>query len=134
MNIELERKLFKEFPELFRYSDDIQASLTGFGVEYGDGWYDLTYNALSKIYKIAKRDGLFDKEYPLYLTQAKEKFGYLRLYFSFGTDEIWDIVEEAELKSMETCEICGNKGEIREDLSWILCLCDEHYDKQKSNN
>ena len=42
MNIELENKLIKDFPELFeQYSWSITESCMAFGCEHSDGWYDL---------------------------------------------------------------------------------------------
>ena len=68
------------------------------------------------------------------LTQVKEKFGGLRFYMTCGTDEIFNLVGEAEELSYKTCEECGKPGEEK-DTGWIRTLCDdchENWDKIRS--
>ena len=57
--------------------------------------------------------------------QVKEKFGSLRFYMSNATEEMRDLVREAEEKSGSMCEICGEFGTMRSG-GWIRCLCDQH--------
>lgn len=59
--------------------------------------------------------------------QVKEKFGGLRFYMTSSTDEIWNLISEAEAKSRETCEECGKPGEEK-PTSWIRTLCDSCYE------
>jgi hypothetical protein len=64
-------------------------------------------------------------------SQIKEKFGGLRFYMTCGTDEIFDLVEEAEELSYKICEECGKPGKER-DGGWIHTHCDdchENWDK-----
>ena len=64
-------------------------------------------------------------------SQVKEKFGGLRFYMTCGTDEIYNLIEEAEALSYKTCEVCGKPGEERPS-GWIHTLCDychENWDK-----
>jgi len=56
--------------------------------------------------------------------QVKEKFGGLRYYMTCGSDQIYDLISEAEALSYKTCEECGNPGEER-DTGWIKTLCTE---------
>lgn len=58
------------------------------------------------------------------VTQLKEKFGALRVYMSYYSKEIDDVIKEAEEKSRKTCESCGKPGEINE-FGWLSCLCDD---------
>lgn len=81
MNIKLQKKLFKKYPRLFVHKDtSVQQSSMAFGIETGDGWYNLLDNLCSWIY--------FNMEanchsYPVVeFTQIKEKFGLLRIYYS----------------------------------------------------
>lgn len=67
------------------------------------------------------------------ISQIKEKFGGLRYYFdsSFDFDsttrKIMDyVVEAAEHRCSQTCEICGSGGELRKNNGWYKTLCDEH--------
>ena len=57
-------------------------------------------------------------------SQVKEKFGSLRFYMSSATNEMWDLIKEAESKSATICEECGSLGEERDD-GWIRTLCDK---------
>jgi hypothetical protein len=54
--------------------------------------------------------------------QIKEKFGTLRFYLTSGTDEMWEIVAEAEKKSAFTCEQCGKPGKLR-GKGWLYTAC-----------
>ncbi len=66
--------------------------------------------------------------------QVKEKFGGLRFYMTCGSDEIFDLISEAEALSYKTCEECGKPGEER-DTGWIHTHCDnchENWDKIRS--
>ena len=57
-------------------------------------------------------------------SQVKEKFGTLSFYMSSATDEMYDLIREAERKSGKTCEVCSKPGVLRGG-GWIKCLCDE---------
>lgn len=71
------------------------------------------------------------------VVQIKEKFGGLRFYVeTYKKDYVGQPVVEsafyqriakAEAESYTICEACGKPGKLREDLSWNLTLCDEHY-------
>lgn len=54
----------------------------------------------------------FDEMHPA-ASQVKEKFGTLRFYMDYATDEMYKLIEEAEAKSAITCELCGAFGEPR---------------------
>lgn len=60
--------------------------------------------------------------------QVKEKYAGLRFYISGAPEWYNDLIEFYEGKSLETCEQCGKKGKPREDLSWMLTLCDDCYE------
>lgn len=95
------------------------------GIECGPGWFDLIDTLSRKLEKIIiKIEDLEDHEKP-YASQVKEKFGGLRFYMSLENKEISQLIEEAEIKSKEICEICGKKGEMRKKYGWYSCLCDK---------
>lgn len=57
--------------------------------------------------------------------QVKEKFGTLRFYTSYTSDQfVRGVLYMAEAMSAVTCEDCGKPGSER-DGSWIRTLCDE---------
>ena len=86
-----------------------------FGV--GDGWIPL----VQKLIEEAVEKG-WDKQ----ICQVKEKFGGLRFYINSASDEVFEIIRKYESLSYETCETCGEKGELRKG-GWLLTLCDKHY-------
>lgn len=152
MNIELEKKLIEKYPELFRdmYGDP-QKTCLAFGIECGDGWYDLIDNIChiikqeidnrERAIRYAKtwnKDTLNpdseyfcreDKEVPdpieVTITQIKEKLGTLRFYYNGGTDYIHGAVQMAENMSAHICEVCGERGSISRG-PWLKTLCEKH--------
>ena len=87
-----------------------------FGV--GEGWYQIIKDLIDDLIKMG-----WDKN----VVQVKEKFGGLRFYIDKGSDEIYRRIAQAEKDSYETCEKCGNKGELRKDTGWYFTLCEEHH-------
>lgn len=61
------------------------------------------------------------------ITQVKEKFGGLRVYYDGGSNgDAWDLaVREAEATSFKTCEVCGSPGEPSGG-GWIRTRCEAH--------
>lgn len=90
----------------------------------GKGWYSIVRELIYDLINLG-----WDKQ----VVQVKEKFGGLRFYINDGNKEIYDRILEAEKLSHETCEICGQQGEIRTDIGWYSTLCNEHYEKRKTN-
>lgn len=62
-------------------------------------------------------------------TQVKEKYGELRFYTNYSSDEIDEAIDKAELKSSVTCEVCGEPGKTRNG-GWIVTLCDKHNEER----
>jgi hypothetical protein len=88
-----------------------------------DGWLSIIKNLIEDLIELG-----WDKQ----VCQVKEKFGGLRFYINGGSDEIFNRISKAENESYETCEVCGEKGELRNDIGWYLTLCDEHYTLKKN--
>jgi len=141
MNRELSKKLFDRF-SFFKPQKPIIESLMGFGFECGDGWYNLIWELCEGIEKEIKnfesditeeaKERLNDEYYEFEVIQVKEKFGTLRFYTNWGTEEIYKLINEAEAKSATICEVCGDPGEVRNDTGWISVLCDKHYKEDKN--
>lgn len=76
MNRELTKRLFDDFPRLFRNRHDTSMQN---GFECGDGWYDLIYKLAQDIEAVAGESGLSPDsiDWPL-CRQVKEKLGLLR--------------------------------------------------------
>lgn len=66
--------------------------------------------------------------------QVKEKYAGLRFYISSAPEWYFDLIDYYEDESYKICEVCGEKGKIRDDLSWILTLCDKHYEETLNRN
>jgi len=98
----------------------LQRNLMAFGFDCGPGWWQPICELLDKLQTIEDRDKI-----GLEITQIKEKFGGLRVYTNIGTDEIWNLIEEAEARSFTICEFCGKSGKLRLNHGWYTTLCDE---------
>lgn len=119
MNEANTKKLYKDFPKLYRGKDKtLQESLMPFGFMCDDGWFKIVYDLSKKISKI-------DPECEA--VEVKEKFGGLRFYINASCGKVFDAIDKAEELSYHVCEECGKKGVLREDLPWILTLCLKHY-------
>lgn len=120
---ELERKLTEAF-SIYRPNDEREPFCL-FGFEVNDGWFDLLWELSEKIQnEVDKLDK--EKKEDFYVLQVKEKYGTLRYYTSFITDEIDAAISQAEDKSYEICEICGKAGRLNEG-GWYAVRCKEHW-------
>lgn len=87
--------------------------------ECGKGWEGL----LAPIIAEADRIGAT-------LSQVKEKFARLRVYFDPGqadTGTLEDLIDAAEFESGKVCEICGKPGILMHNTrgSWLKTLCSD---------
>ena len=92
MKEELERKLFEEFPNLYRRDKPPTESLMCFGFEVGDGWFDLLYELSREVQHLVESDERYKN---LEVQQVKSKFAGLRYYTSFVTPELNKLINEA---------------------------------------
>lgn len=139
MRDELDKKLCKDFPLLYadRYLSEYRTGMY-FGFEVNDGWFQLIYDLSSKLEPLIRSWIISNKNCPEHAddiarglswwpraAQVKEKYGKLRFYMNFDTDEMSDLIRKAEALSGETCEICGQKGTLNSS-GWIRCRCSAH--------
>jgi len=125
MSPDLDKQLCEKYPKIFadRYKSP-QESCIAFGIECGDGWYDVIDSlccALSRIWttsiEIDKEDatklaikkssvGSYFLEIPVpqvIATQVKEKFGALRFYYNLEVDpNIKDLVKSNKYPALNT--------------------------------
>ena len=133
MKQELQDKIFEDFPELFelrrprKEGEKVMPSIC-YGLECGDGWYDLIYTLCSQIANYIKWN---EKDCKVQVLQVKEKFGGLRFYTNGVPDEIHGMIRMAEAMSYKICDVCGNKGETRNSRGWYETTCEEHKTKEK---
>ena len=104
--------LLNKYPKLF--------GEMAFGIECGDGWFDLIDKLCEDITKA-------DPE--VIALQVKEKFGTLRFYITAyseigDTGEVFDLIDEAEDASEKICEECGAPGKL-EGKMWFKTICEK---------
>lgn len=144
MSPELQNQLFEKYPNLFANKDKTpMQSPMCFGIEVGDGWYELLASVCwrisqheqniedsKRVFKDQPEKIQEELEYfPVKFDQVKEKFGGLRIYYSGGDDYIDGVTSMVEEYSYKVCEVCGNAGKPNKG-GWITTLCDNCRNKQ----
>lgn len=136
MNKELEHKLVEKYPKILQdYGGDMMKTCMHFGMECGDGWYDLLDELLSKLNYLSNVS-----EVQVVADQIKEKFGTLRFYYSTVAKNdvdldvilckmVDDIVDRAEKRSAYICEKTGKDGALCSRMGWLATLCKEEAEK-----
>jgi hypothetical protein len=138
MNNENTEKIMNAAPKLFGLFEQEQQKLANrlsgdkttppfypiaFGLECGDGWFNLLLELVTGLE--AEINSLPTEEQTHFkVIQVKEKYGTLRFYMN-GTDKMYDLIAEAERKSAETCELCGDVGKLNTDAYWITSRCEK---------
>jgi hypothetical protein len=147
MKQELQDELYGKYPSLFSNKDkSIRESCMAWGIEHGDGWYDLLSSVCWRIFQhekniadrirvrneAGKENSQSDLDYiPVKFDQIKEKFGGIRIYYTGGDDYVNGVVSLADEMSYKICEVCGNSGKPNKG-GWITTLCDNC--RNKSND
>jgi hypothetical protein len=121
MDKELEKKLVEKYPDaLSEYGGDMHQTCMAWGFECGDGWYEILEELCEKIANIPG----------FKFAQVKEKFGMLTVYYD-GPDSKEDrkivraAIDEAENKSCNTCEGCGERGKLEKRGGWLSTECNK---------
>ena len=133
MNEVLSKKLFDDFPHLFRNRHE---SSMHRGFECGDGWFDLIYELSQDIETVAQEGGLSpdSPEWPV-CRQVKQKLGSLRftVFAVEGHEEVYECISELRLaalyRSFRICELCGRPGlgnYIDKENNTMCGYCTEH--------
>jgi len=123
MNAENERKLYANFP--FYTRPGWKEGLMVFGFECGDGWFPILWDLSRDIESILQR-GPEELRERFQVVQVKEKYGTLRVYTKWSTEEIEDCIDRAEARSAKTCEMCSRPGETTtSNGGWVRTECDE---------
>ena len=99
---------------------------TGF-MDIDEGWYQLIHDLLEELIKTD-----WDKDIHL----IKEKIGGLCFYIGGASENVHEIIRKYEHLSYKTCEVCGEKGELRKDCGWkgsrwYKTMCEKHYEELK---
>jgi hypothetical protein len=118
MRKELEQKLVERWPTWFNIKGDIRHTAMPWGFTHDDGWFDILWRLCEDLEPLVAG-------HRFEVLQVKEKFGGLRFYVNYKTEDIDRRIGIAAEESFRTCEICGQPGKLQED-SRIKTLCDEH--------
>ena len=119
-------ELKEKYPDMFNGPRNC-----GYGC--GDGWSEIVTKLTDDIAALGIKN--------LHIDQIKEKFGGLRYYISTHrtpeeyqvfTEEhkkqlevVYKLINEAEIKSLQTCENCGSPSvETKSSSGWIATLCE----------
>ena len=117
MDRELEEGLVKRFPKMLEdYRGNPTQTCMAWGFECGNGWFKLIEEVCEKLKDI---EGFK-------FAQIKEKFGMLTIYYSGPSeheDYISKVIDEAENKSVKTCEACGEPGKLASRGGWLSTEC-----------
>lgn len=119
MNNFIERLLAAQYCTLLFSKDFSEGAI--FGFECNDGWANLIEATLRLTRQHAEPKALDVK-----VTQAKEKFGQLRIYHSGSDEIIGSVFEISQLASGCICELCGNPGEVVSLQGWLVARCGKH--------
>jgi hypothetical protein len=98
-------------------------------IDVGDGWFNLLRATLSTIAWETKNMPS-ELQSSIHLTQVKEKFGGIRIYFNHTTPYIDGVIALAYTLSNITCEDCGLQGAQRNIKGWICTACDSCYNQK----
>lgn len=91
-----------------------------FGIQCGDGWYELIRSLCKEIQEYSERTGE-----QVVAIQVKEKFGGLRVYTSDYSDELRAILSKYERQSFSVCEVTGEPGVLCVNGSWYRTLSEK---------
>jgi len=131
------KKLAEKHPIVFANMSEASYS------DLPDGWVNLVDELCSKLTPLLVESyanyPLKEEEYMIGITidQIKEKFGGLRFYCSFLTEDadLWgkatNIITEYEYKSYNVCQITGNPGTQCSVGRQIITLCEDERIRMK---
>ena len=140
MKKELQDKLFKKYPKIFRQKDlPSTETCMCWGITCGDGWYDIIdalcasiknhiewVNEHKRLHSLAQPKRLIPTKTNKTICEAaqvKEKFGGLRFYIDGGNKYIEGLIAMSEAISYKTCEYCGFPGKPLTN-KWIRTTCE----------
>ena len=127
MKPELQEQLYKKYPKIFKQKDlSMKETCMCWGIETGDGWYNILDFLCSQIQKICDEKGK-----QVEAVQVKEKYGTLRFYTHGYIPEVEKQIQYAEYESSKTCERCGSKKDVTQTEGWITTICKKCLEKGK---
>lgn len=134
MKQELQEKLFEKHPKIFEDRNlPATQSLMCFGIECGDGWYELIDTLCEQLQTLCDDENI-DAEEPFQVKafQVKEKWGGLRFYVNNGSSMMSEVISMAERMSRRVCYNCGSMDRVTFTKGWIVPLCHSCMEKEKN--
>lgn len=90
-------------------------------LECGPGWDKMIEPIVDYIDKVNSER---TEEEKIEIAQIKEKFGQLRIYVHGHDVNLSDMIDDAEMESYNTCELCGSKEDVGQTSDgWIMTCC-----------
>lgn len=113
-----DRQIIEDHPLLFKQCKYL---------EIHQGWASIVYDLSSKLEALIKDNESPDDDIDVIpcAAQVKEKWGGLRFYMYWSTDEMEKLIREAELLCKVTCAVCGKPGTLK-GRSWWYVSCEDH--------
>lgn len=135
MSPEKTKALQDKYPKIFGLGGESNEPYGLYGLECGDGWYDLIETLCRNIqhhvdWKIKNLPEEEREGFQVVATQIKQKYSTLRFYYSGGDDYTAGLIHMAESMSGMICETCGEKATIR-TKGWMTNLCNSCHIKGK---
>ena len=122
-------KLIEDYPSVFK---DMESTSN---YNLPSGWYLLVDKLCSDLSVLLDEEHKKTKENPeeplFMLLQIKEKFGGLRVYYMFNTEndklyhEVQKLIDAAEDASYNICEITGKPGQFCKSGNQYHTFCEE---------
>ena len=117
MKTELAHQITEKYPDMFYEERRGKRKPTMHNniIYCGDGWFNILMKLCEELHAMRPK-----------VMQIKEKFGGLRFYASFPKDyseQGWGEIRKAEAQAIETCEQCGEPGELRIHNGWRYVNC-----------
>jgi hypothetical protein len=133
MSPKLEHKLIEKYPKLFKnVNKSPKESLMCFGMECGDGWYNILENLCGYIENLQKTHSYFlatkdknDKHADFHCPdvtffQIKEKYGTLRVYWNFGE---WDH-EDLKSRAKDAKQLNYYLNKYTDMIESVISFCE----------
>jgi hypothetical protein len=97
-----------------------------FSSRVGQGWHEILDEFFDEILERLSSLGIDASSVSSEDFDVKEKRGSLRVWTNF-MDQVEDIVDCYEQKSLAVCDVCGQAGRLRSGSnSWLSVRCDKH--------
>lgn len=109
------------------YPVNLNSPFELFGAEIGKGWLPLIEPIIERVHELNKAGA------DVRISQIKEKWGSLTIYFDSAPEELWKMAQEAAEKSMMICEQCGALATQTEINGWVHSLCANCLIERKNN-